>query len=138
MLIQELVQAIDDVRAYPDPPATTRSQTSLGHNSKFTRGSSGPRPGWAGLSGEDGRPGIVADAAGRFRGQSRWLASCLGHVHAYQMISSRSALSATLRKRKYADVSPMAEVTMDAMYRKQVETWRAMSPWGSNPPSDTL
>jgi RNA polymerase sigma-70 factor (ECF subfamily) len=43
--------------------------------------------------------------------------SLLGHVHAYQMISSRSALSAALKNRKYADVSPIAETTIETMYR---------------------
>ena len=34
------------------------------------------------------------------------LHTCRGHVHAYQMISSKSALSTMFRKKKYAQVSP--------------------------------
>lgn len=40
-----------------------------------------------------------------------------GPPHAYQMTSSRSRPSTALRKRKYADVSPIAETTMETMYR---------------------
>lgn len=43
--------------------------------------------------------------------------SRLGHVHAYQMISSRSTLSVRLRKMKYADDSPIAETAIETMYR---------------------
>ena len=42
--------------------------------------------------------------------------SRLGHVHAYQTISSR-ALSAMLKNQKYADVSPIADATMETTYR---------------------
>jgi hypothetical protein len=42
----------------------------------------------------------VGIAVLRNRGQSRWSGSRLGYVHAYQMISSRSALSTMLKNQK--------------------------------------
>jgi hypothetical protein len=41
----------------------------------------------------------------------------LGHVHAYQTISSRRALSAMVKNQWYADVSPIADATIETTYR---------------------